>query len=136
MKSNIRRNLSGAFQARDLGSGTWRLTITGLSTFEVLLQGAGPDAAQALALPNCNGLSLEWQEAGVLLTLSSPAGTGFANARSAIIHEPRAHLYEALPLVSFDADARRFWRRIFRLVRIPGGRYLLRFLARRKPSAA
>ena len=29
---------------------------------------------------------------------------------------------------SIDADARRFWRRVFRLVRIPGGRYLLKVL--------
>jgi hypothetical protein len=134
MKSNIRCNLSGAFLVHDLGRGAWRLTAAGPSNVEVLVQDAEPDAARALALPNCNGLSLEWQEAGVLLTLSSPAGTGFANARSAIIHEPRSRLYEALPLASFDEDARRFWRRIFRLVRIPGGRYLLRFLARRKST--
>jgi hypothetical protein len=38
------------------------------------------------------------------------------------------HLYESLPLVSIDADARRFWRRVFRLVRIPGGRFLLKIL--------
>ena len=136
MKSNIRRKLSGAFLARDLGSGAWRLTATAPSNLEVLVQGAGPDAVQALGLPDCNGLSLEWQESGVLLTLSSPTGSGFAKARSAIIHEPRADLYGALPLVSFDQDARRFWRRIFRLVRIPGGQYLLRFLARRKPPKA
>jgi hypothetical protein len=36
-----------------------------------------------------------------------------------------------LPLVSFDDKARRFWRRVFRLVRIPGGRHLLGVLARR-----
>jgi hypothetical protein len=35
-----------------------------------------------------------------------------------------------LPLASIDADARRFWRRVFRLVRIPGGRYLLKVLTR------
>ena len=51
-------------------------------------------------------------------------------ATSAIVHEPLGHLYESLPLVKFDAKARRFWRRVFRLVRIPGGRYLLKFLAR------
>ncbi len=39
------------------------------------------------------------------------------------------HLYDSLPLVKFDADARRFWRRVFGLVRIPGGRYLLKFLS-------
>jgi len=34
------------------------------------------------------------------------------------------------PLASIDADARRFWHRVFRLVRIPGGRYLLKLLTR------
>ena len=52
-------------------------------------------------------------------------------AASAIVHEPLEHLYERLPLVSIDADARRFWRRVFRLVRIPGGRYLLKVLRAR-----
>jgi len=51
--------------------------------------------------------------------------------RNAIIHEPLTRLYEGLPLASFDPAARRFWRRVFRLVRIPGGRHLLRFIARR-----
>jgi hypothetical protein len=44
------------------------------------------------------------------------------------VHEPLQDLYEGLPLASIDADARRFWRRVFRLVRLPGGRYLLRLL--------
>jgi hypothetical protein len=52
-------------------------------------------------------------------------------ARSAIVHEPLAHLYDAFPLAGLDAKARRFWRRVFRLVRIPGGRYLLGVLAHR-----
>jgi hypothetical protein len=51
-------------------------------------------------------------------------------AASAIVHEPLERLYESLPLASIDADARRFWRRVFRLVRIPGGRYLLKVLTR------
>jgi len=37
-------------------------------------------------------------------------------------------LYAALPLAQFDRRARRFWRRVFLLVRIPGGRSLLGML--------
>ena len=37
---------------------------------------------------------------------------------------------DILPLAQFDQKAKRFWGRVFRLMRIPGGRYLLRFLAR------
>jgi hypothetical protein len=51
--------------------------------------------------------------------------------RGAIVHEPLPKLYAELPLAGFDERARRFWRRVFRLVRIPGGRHLLGVLARR-----
>jgi hypothetical protein len=37
-----------------------------------------------------------------------------------------------LPLVVLDDKARRFWRRAFRIARIPGGRRLLRWIAQRK----
>jgi hypothetical protein len=51
-------------------------------------------------------------------------------AAAAIVHEPLGRLYESLPLANIDANARRFWRRVFRLVRLPGGRYLLKLLTR------
>jgi hypothetical protein len=34
-------------------------------------------------------------------------------------------------LAEFDAGARVFWKRVFRLLRIPGGRYLLGWITRR-----
>jgi len=61
----------------------------------------------------------------LVLRMTSAEQVRSVKARSAIVHEPLPRLYEALPLVSLDAKARRFWRRVFRLVRIPGGRYLL-----------
>jgi hypothetical protein len=75
-------------------------------------------------------LGVEWRVDGVRLALSGANGVRYLTAGSAIIHEPRVHLYEALPLAAFDSDAKRFWKRVFRLMRIPGGRFLLRFLAR------
>ncbi len=65
-----------------------------------------------------------------MLTMTSAEQPRTVRAQSVIVHEPLARLYEALPLVTLDAKARRFWRRVFRLVRIPGGRYLLGALAR------
>ena len=65
------------------------------------------------------------------MTLTSAQRSVVAAAQSAIVHEPLPHLYETLPLVRFDAKARRFWRRVFRLMRIPGGRHLIGALARR-----
>jgi len=52
-------------------------------------------------------------------------------ARTATIHEPRPELYQGLPLVVMDDAAKRFWRRVFLLARIPGGRRLLRWIAER-----
>ncbi len=75
-------------------------------------------------------LGIEWHAEKALLTFMSDERVASVEAASAIVHEPLEHLYERLPLVSIDADARRFWRRVFRLVRIPGGRYLLKALAR------
>ena len=43
----------------------------------------------------------------------------------------KGELTEPDPLAGLDEKARRFWRRVFRLVRIPGGRHLLGVLARR-----
>jgi hypothetical protein len=76
-------------------------------------------------------IGIEWRAETVVLTMTSAEQPRIIKAQSAIVHEPLARLYEALPLVSLDAKARRFWRGVFRLVRLPGGRYLLGALARR-----
>jgi hypothetical protein len=136
MKSNIRRSIRGPFLVHDLGRGAWRLAGTVPPNIDILVQGAAADDSQVLSLENCAELCVEWQEAGVNLTWPSAAGDSSLKMRSAIIHEPQARLYEGLPLASYDAAARGFWRRIFRIMRIPGGRYLLGFLARRHRSGA
>jgi hypothetical protein len=126
----------GRFLARPLSPGTWLLTGAQPPALEILLQGVDLDAVQALSLANCTEVNLEWQESGVILRLSSATQSSDIRARSAVLHEPRPRLYEELPLAQYDAAAKRFWRRIFRIVRIPGGRYLLRMLARRSRSSA
>jgi hypothetical protein len=88
-------------------------------------------AAEAFTAPEVRGVSIEWLADAVQLALTSAQHSVAATAQSAIVHEPLPRLYEILPLVTLDAKARRFWRRVFRLVRIPGGRYLLGALARR-----
>jgi len=129
MKSNTRRSLSGEFVAHDLGNGAWRLTRSAPSA-DVFLQGAEADAAEVLRSP-VGDLEVEWRGGAVALTLRAAERQRTIRGQNAIVHEPQAHLYDALPLVSFDAAAKRFWRRVFRLARVPGGRYLLRVLARR-----
>lgn len=131
MKPKMRRNLPGTFLTRELKAGAWRLSRSEPAPIDVLLLGAESGAADAFRSPTVSDIDIEWHAATVVLTMTSAGRRRSVKTQSAIVHEPLAHLYEALPLVSLDARARRFWRRVFRLVRIPGGRYLLGLMARR-----
>jgi hypothetical protein len=131
MKPKMRRHLPGIFLTQDLGEGSWRLTRGEDAPVDVLLRGAEFGAAEALRSPSVRDIVIEWRAETVVLTMTSAEQPRVMEAHSVIVHEPLARLYEALPLASLDANARRFWNRVFRLVRIPGGRYLLGVLARR-----
>src|SRR5260370_41821424 len=131
MKPKMRRHLPGTFLTRALGEGAWRLSRGEAAPIDVFLRGTESGAAEALRSPFVRDIDVEWRAETVVLTMTSAGQVRTVKAQSAIVHEPLARLYEALPLVSLDAKARRFWRRVFRLVRIPGGRYLLCALARR-----
>jgi hypothetical protein len=130
MKPKMRRKLPGTFLTRDLGEGAWRLSRGEAAPIDVFLRGADC-GAEALGSSFVRDIDIEWRAEAVVLSMTSAEQSRTVEAQSAIVHEPLARLYEALPLVSLDAKARRFWRRVFRLVRIPGGRYLLGVLARR-----
>jgi hypothetical protein len=130
MKSKMRCDFTGAFQPHDIGRDAWRLSRIGTKPLDVLLRGADPQAAELLRQP-LNDVALEWSGEGAMLRLTSDGRQKILRARSAIVHEPLPQLYQALPLAVFDARAKRFWAWVFRLVRVPGGRYLLGVLARR-----
>lgn len=127
----VRRSVSGPFRARSLGTGVWHLTKETPPVAEIYLQGAGPGASDALQGASIALLGVEWHEGGVKVALTVAGGVRYLTIGSAIIHEPQARLYESLPLADFDTEAKRFWTRVFRLMRVPGGRYLLKFIARR-----
>jgi hypothetical protein len=126
----MRRNFSGTFKASNLGHGAWRLSCAGPREMDVFLQGAERGAEQAFAAGLLADFSIEWRGETALLSFVSGERIATVDAASAIVHEPLERLYDALPLVNVDADARRFWRRVFRLVSLPGGRYLLKLLTR------
>jgi hypothetical protein len=126
-----RHAVAGNFAGRPLGSGAWHLTTGVPGGAEIYVVGAESNSPLTLRGARFTAVSCEWHGDGVLLALTSTAGVKYLRARNATIHEPLPGLYERLPLVGFDDAARRFWRRLFRLVRIPGGRYLLGFIARR-----
>ena len=130
MNASRSRNLAGSFAIHELGSDHWHLASAECTGPEIYLIGADSGAAPIVGDANISAVALEWRDHGVLVTLSSTDGPRLLQARAALIHEPFAQLYRSLPLAHFDTTARLFWRRIFRLVRIPGGRHLLRLLAR------
>lgn len=130
MSPKLRRNFSGAFLPQQRGPGVWQLFRRAPHEIDVFLRDTEPGAATAFGTGPIINLGVEWHGERVLLTFMSGERVASVEAANAIVHEPLERLYENLPLVSIDADARRFWRRVFRLVRIPGGRYLLRVLTR------
>jgi hypothetical protein len=139
MIPKMRRNLPGPFVVRNLGKGSWRLARGHPEPIDVILRGASPQAEEALpALEAGNleagDLDIEWHADTVVLTMTLDGRKRPINARSALVHEPLARLYDALPLAVVDEKMRGFWRRVFRLIRIPGGRYLLGVLARRSQN--
>ena len=131
MKPKMRRHLPGKFRARQLGDGAWHLARGAAAPADIFLRGVAAQAAGTLESADLADVDIEWHDAAVqLMVTAAGRRTGLAG-RSAIVHEPLTQLYAALPLAAFDDRARRFWRRIFWLVRIPGGRRLLGALARR-----
>ena len=131
MKPKKRRKLPGTFLPRELGEGAWRLSRGEAEPIDIFLRGAESGAAEALRSAFVRDIDIEWCVDAAVLTMTSAEQRRSVKAQSAIVHEPLTRLYDALPLISLDAKARRFWRRVFRLVRIPGGRYLLGLVARR-----
>lgn len=134
MEPNRRRQLSGAFTAQDLGNGAWRLTQSEPSGIDVFLKGTGSttgaDSGEALGCGTVSDIEIEWRPSSASLSFTSNGAVRRIELTSAIVHEPRPHLYDQLPLAPFEPKARRFWRRVFRVVQIPGGRHLLGVLAR------
>jgi hypothetical protein len=128
MNTAIRRTLTGEFRIEPLDAGRWRLAA-GEPYATVLLTGALPDRPLG---PACRAVSLDWDGAGVLVTLAFETAAQTFRAAGASILEPQAALYAALPLGRFDRRARDFWGRIFLVARLPGAAALLRALGRRR----
>jgi hypothetical protein len=132
LKSVTRQSLAGPFSATKLNSGVWQLWAEGAEGAHVYLRGAGPEASKLLAGMRVTALEFEWRTEGVMVRVTGADGVRHFKSESVLIHTPAARLYESLPLASFDAAAQRFWKRVFRLIRIPGGRLVLGAIARRR----
>jgi hypothetical protein len=128
MINKMRRNFAGPCSARAAYAGAWCIACVAPHEAQIIIRGADPRAAAALSA-TLSDLGIEWQMRRVLLTMMSAGRLATAEASTVIVHEPLPKLYAELPLADFDSGARRFWRRVFLLVRIPGGRFLLGMLA-------
>jgi hypothetical protein len=131
MSRNVERTITASLEARELAPGVWQLSGDTAGGIDIILRGTDPEARATLAGIRASKAVVAWQHSGALVTLTSAGGPRQIRARTVIVHEPKALLYEGLPLVRMDGAARRFWRRVFWLVRIPGGRRLLGLVARR-----
>ncbi len=126
-----RRSLPGPFSAAHLSSGLWQLTAEVPDGARVYLRGAAPEASKLLSDTRITALEFEWRSEGVMVSITGAGGARHFKSES-VIHTPAARLYDSLPLASFDGRAQRFWKRVFRLIRIPGGRLVLGAIARRR----
>jgi len=131
MKPKMRRNLPGMFLTQDLKRGSWQFSRKEPALADVFLRGADPGADEVISSGAISDIDIEWRAEGVELTVTAASRRRTLRAQSVIVHEPLKGLYDALPLVNLDEKAKRFWRRVFLLVRIPGGRHLLRAFAQR-----
>lgn len=131
-----KHTMTGAFIATDLGSGAWQVKAATPAGIEVYLQGADNDAAAVLKDRHLTRLGVEWRVEGVVVSVTGASGFRYFKSRAAVIHEPQPRLYASLPLAVYNAAARRFWRRIFWLIRIPGGRLMLAYIAKRRRGVA
>jgi hypothetical protein len=120
MNTNRERSVAGDFRADEKGAGVWALTSAADGGVEIHIGGVDPGAAQALRGAHFSAVSVTWRSDGVSLVLDAAAGQLPLHSRSSVIHEPLPALYAGLPLAVLDDRARRFWRRVFWLVRIPG----------------
>lgn len=139
MSKNVERTINATLTARELPGGAWQLSSLGQAGVDIVLRGTDPDARAALTGLRASRALIVWNRAGnrggATVTLTTAGGTRQLRARTVILHESRSLLYDGLPLVRLDDAARRFWRRVFWLVRIPGGRRLLGLVARRSGGA-
>jgi hypothetical protein len=125
-------NLSAPFDVKDCGHGLWRLRTQRAPATDVYVSGALPGPS----LVGCTSVTISWPASGgAVLEFATAAHSTALAANNVFLHEPQPQLYADLPLAAFDARSQRFWWRVFALVRLPGGRFLLGWLASRARPA-
>jgi len=132
----LQRSLSGQFQVKVLGPDTWCVTNQGAPGQSLLLRRIETtDLLQTPAV--AQRISVTWHgSAPVSVAFTRDEQTVTVVAGAVFLNEPAGPVYAGLPLPAFTSSMRRFWRRVFRLVRIPGGRWVVGWLSRRRRGRA
>ncbi|MFI4890533.1 MAG: hypothetical protein ACHQIL_08375 [Steroidobacterales bacterium] len=129
MKATRQLAVSAPFDIEDCGNGLWCVRRRQPPMVAVYLRGFSPPAQ----LAECTGLRVDWADGGGAdVCIALPAQSVTVRVAGAFAHEPRGQLYGTLGLPAFGAPAQRFWRTVFGIVRLPGGRWLLSWLAPRR----
>ncbi len=146
MASATRRLLAGDYTPQSDGDGIWRLRGGAEPHWTLHLRGLrdvdrGESAPRTLEPGGAVEIDWDGQGAGAMLMLcaarSSVERPGRRlHARVAILHEAIPGLYADLPLADHDPGARRFWIRVMRIARVPGGGRLIGWIARRRAARA
>ena len=124
-----RKTWAGVFSCERSSERNWVITSVREPIVEIRLLGA--DLGARVVSDGVQSVRIDWLSEGATVDLISGSDVFRVHAATVLVHEPLPALYRALPLADFDARARRFWQRVFWLARLPGGRTLLRLLARR-----
>ena len=125
---------SGTFSARQRDDRGWVIVSAEPERVDVHLIGATMDAD--IEPGTFDRIEIEWTKDAVDVSLKrgAAAAGGAAvrlRARAAFVHQELPRLYADLPLEVFGPRSQAFWKRIFFIVKIPGGRRLLNYIARR-----
>lgn len=125
MGKEVQRHWPGVFTAQPLAGQRWRLSAADPPT-EVYLRAPVVPFAPGARLES---LVIDWRGDQAEVRTRVQGRDAHFMAASAIVHEPLPRLYEALTPLAYDPRTRRFWQRVFWVLRLPGGRWLLRLLA-------
>jgi hypothetical protein len=128
------QTFAGEFVVLAQPGAVWRIDNRLASGESVTLRGVEPAAVPPGLITR---LAIEWAPDGsARVTLSNGVDALALRVAGALLHEPLPDLYAPLALPSFTPDMARFWRRVFRIVRLPGGRWLIGVIARRARRGA
>jgi hypothetical protein len=117
------------FSARQLGERAWRISAALPARMDLYLSGVRiePDRLSG----TFDRIEIEWTADAADVALIRGDAVLRLRARAAFVHEERPRIYDDLPLETFGPRSQTFWKRVFLLVRLPGGRLLLNYIARR-----